>query len=175
MTKVVKTVKFKTELTVSSTGSGWHFLLVERKIADKFQFEGKSKRVVCFINGGQGFQCALMPWGETFYTIVNKTKRDAAGIVAGDTVDVILEQDESKYGLPMPDEFAEVLRQDPSGDKMFHALTAGKQRSILYALSKPKDIDVRIHQSLLIIEHLKENDGKIIDKLLYEELKRPMF
>ena len=102
-------------------------------------------------------------------------KLDAIGIVAGDTVDVLLERDESKYGLPMPEEFEEVLKQDPEGDEMFHALTAGKQRSILYQLSKPKDIDLRIHQALLIVEHLKTNEGKIIDKLLYEELKRPMF
>ncbi|MFZ1700140.1 MAG: YdeI/OmpD-associated family protein [Pyrinomonadaceae bacterium] len=172
---MAKRVKLKAELAVSSTGSGMHYLLVEKEIVDKFRFEGKSKRVVCSIKGGEEFQCALMPWGDTFYIIVNKKKRDDAGIVAGDLVDVVLVKDESKYGLPMPEEFAEVLRQDPDGDKMFHALTAGKQRSILYALSKPKDIDVRIHQALLIIEHLKDNDGKIIDKLLYEELKRPMF
>ena len=90
-------------------------------------------------------------------------------------VDVLLEKDESKYGLPMPEEFEEVLKQDPDGDRMFHALTAGKQRSILYLLARPKDMDLRIHQALLIVEHLKENDGKIIDKVLYQELKRPMF
>lgn len=175
MAKKQKTVKFKTKLVRSEPGSGWHFLLVDKQIVAKFGFEGKSKRVVCSMNGDNGFQCALLPWGDTFYIIVNKKKRDAIGIVEGDMVNVVLEKDESKYGLPMPDEFAEVLKQDPDGDRMFHALTAGKQRSILYALAKPRDIDVRIHQSLLILEHLKENDGKIIDKQLHEELKRPMF
>lgn len=120
------------------------------------------------------FQCALLPWGDGFYIIVNKKKRDALGIVAGDIVDVVLVRDESKYGLPMPEEFEEVLKQDPEGDRLFHGLTTGKQRSILYLLSQPKNIDVRIHQALRIIEHLKENEGKIIDSKLYEELKRPM-
>ena len=175
MPKPQKSVNFKAELTKSTTGSGWHFLLVGKEIVDKFGFEGKFKRVVCTINHGEPFQCALMPWGEIFYIIVNKAKRDAAGIVCGDTVDVLLEKDESKYGLPMPEEFEEVLKQDAEGDKLFHALTAGKQRSILYLLSRSKDIDVRIHQALLIVEHLKENDGKIIDSKLYEELKRPVF
>ena len=170
-----KTVKFETELVQSSTGSGWHFLLVEKKIEQKFGFEGKFKRVVCSINGGENFQCALMPWGEIFYIIVNKQKRDAIGIAAGDIVSVDLVKDESKYGLPMPAEFREVLDQDPDGDRLFHTLTAGKQRSILYLLAKPKDIDLRIHYALLIVEHLKDNDGKIIDSKLYEDLKRPMF
>ena len=168
-------VKFKTELTRSPADSGWHFLVVTKEIVAKLEFTGKFKRIVCTINGSEGFQCALMPSGGLFYIIVNKEKRDAIGIVAGDTVDVLLEKDESKYGLPMPEEFEEVLKQDPDGDRMFHALTEGKQRSILYQLSKPKDIDVRIHQALLIVEHMKENDGKIIDKQLYEELKRPVF
>jgi hypothetical protein len=172
---MVKSLKFKTTLTRSPADSGWHFLVVTKAIVAKFGFEGKFKRVVCTINGGESFQCALLPSGDTFYIIVNKQKRDALGIVDGDTVNVLLEKDESKYGLPMPEEFEEVLKQDADGDRLFHALTAGKQRSLLYILSKPKDIDVRIHQSLLVLEHLKENEGKIIDQKLVEELKRPMF
>ncbi len=173
MARSQKQIVFKTELVKSTTGSGWHFLLVTKDLVDKFGFEGKFRRVVCKINDGESFQCALMPWGDLFYIIVNQKKR--VGLTAGDTVKVTLEKDESKYGLPMPEEFEEVLKQDPDGDRMFHALTEGKQRSILYLLAKPKDIDMRIHQALLIVDHLKENEGKIIDKKLYEELKRPMF
>ena len=158
---------------MSTTGSGWHFLLVTNDIVAELGFDGKYRRVVCTINDGDAFQCALLPWGDLFYIIVNQKKR--LGIVAGDIVRVRLVRDQSKYGLPMPEEFREVLNQDPEGDRLFHGLTAGKQRSILYQLSKPKDIDVRIHQALLIVDHLKENDGRIVDKLLYEELKRPMF
>jgi len=169
-----KTVKFKTELILSTTGSGWHFLLVEKQIEQKFGFEGKFKRVVCSINGGESFQCALMPWGEVFYIIVNKQKRDALGIVAGDTVGVDLVKDESKYGLPMPAEVQEVLKQDPEGNKMFHVLTPGKQRSMLYWLSRTKDIDRRIHKTLIFLEHLKRNDGKLDGNKLAEEMKRPV-
>ena len=173
MPKSQKHVEFETELVMSTTGSGWHFLLVTNGIVAELGFDGKYRRVVCTINDGEAFQCALLPWGDLFYIIVNQKKR--LGIVAGDIVRVRLVRDQSKYGLPMPEEFREVLNQDPEGDRLFHGLTAGKQRSILYHLSKPKDIDVRIHQALLIVDHLKENDGRIVDKLLYEELKRPMF
>lgn len=172
---MAKSVKFETTLTRSPADSGWHFLVVTKEIVARFGFEGKFKRVVCTINGGESFQCALLPSGDKFYIIVNKTKRDALGVVAGSRVDVLLERDESKYGLPMPDEFAEVLKQDAEGDRLFDGLTAGKQRSLLYLIGNIKDIDKRIHQALLILEHLKENDGKIIDKVLYEKLKRPMF
>ena len=142
---MAKSVKFETTLTKSTTDSGWHFLIVSKEIVAKFGFEGKFKRVVCTINGGEGFQCALLPSGDKFYIIVNKTKRDAIGIVADDTVDVLLEKDESRYGLPMPEEFEEVLKQDEAGDRLFHGLTQGKQRSILYQVAKAKDVDLRIH------------------------------
>ena len=173
MPKAKNQVEFETELVISTTGSGWHFLLVGNEIVADLGFKDKYRRVVCTINNGEPFQCALLPWGDLFYIIVSKKKR--MGLVAGDTVKVLLVKDESKYGLPMPEEFEEVLKQDPEGDVMFHALTAGKQRSILYLLSHAKDIDVRIHQGLLIVDHLKTNGGKIVDKLLYAELKRPMF
>ncbi|CAN5407629.1 hypothetical protein BH10ACI3_BH10ACI3_20960 [soil metagenome] len=175
MAKSQKSVSFETTLIKSPLESGWHFLTIEREIVDKFAFTGKSKRVVCSIKGGEPFQCALMPWGEIFYIIVNKSKRESAGIDAGDTVEVELVLDESKYGLPMPEEFQEVLNQDHEGDRLFHALTEGKQRSVLYYVSKIKDIDKRIHASLIFVDHLKENDGKIDNRLLMEELKRPLF
>ena len=175
MPKVEKSIRFKTELAHSFQEMGWHFLVVSKAIAEKFPTDGKTRRVVCSINGGEPFQCAVMPWGEIFYIIVNKKRRDALGISAGDIVDVELVHDDSKYGLPMPEELREVLDQDPDGDRLFHALTAGKQRGMLYYLGNIKDIDKRIHAALVFIEHLKDHDGKIVNKLLLEELKRPMF
>jgi len=168
-----KRAKLKTELVISTTGSGWHFLLVPGDTAAKLGFEGKFKRVVCSINGSEGFQCALMPWGEIFYIIVNRTKRDKLGIVAGDMVSVELTKDESKYGLPMPEEFQEVLAQDPEGDRLLHALSEGKQRSLLYCVSKPKDIDERIRYSLIVVDHLKENP-QLDGEQLYHALRRPV-
>jgi hypothetical protein len=171
---MAKSIKFNTVLERSPEMSGWHFLLIEKKTADKLSFKDQYKRVVCTINGGESFQCALMPSSGKFYIIVNKKKRDELGIIAGDKVKVELVIDESKYGLPMPEEFREVLDQDAQGDKLFHALTAGKQRSMLYYIGKMKDIDKRIHATLIFIEHLKTHDGKIENKLLNEELKRPI-
>lgn len=170
---MAKSIKFNTKLDRSPEMSGWHFLVVDSKTAHKLAFDGKYKRVVCTINNGESFQCALLPSGGKFYIIVNQKKRNELGIVANDEVSVELVVDESKYGLPMPPEFREVLDQDPEGDKIFHALTAGKQRSLLYFLGKIKDIDKRIHQALVIVGHMKEH-GKVVDKVLYYELREKL-
>ena len=169
----MKPLKFKTVLT-KADDSGWHFILVDRKRGKRFEKDG-SRRIVCTINGTESFQCALNPWGDTYSIIVNKTKRDRLGIVAGDKIEVELKADESKYGLPMPAELKEVFRQDREADKLFHALTPGKQRSVLYLIGKINDIDRRIHAALIFVEHIKKNEGKIVGDELYHELKRPIF
>jgi hypothetical protein len=172
--KIMKPIKFKTKL-IRSPGyeSGWHFVHVDAKIGNKFEKKDGSRRVVCTINDSECFQCALLPSDGNFVIIVNKVKRTRLGIADGDRISVELALDESKYGLPMPEELEEVLNQDPEGDRLFHSLTAGKQRSMLYFIGKIKDIDQRIHNALVVVEHLKKNDGKIVNDQLQAELKRP--
>jgi len=171
----MKPIKFKSVLITSGVESGWHFVQVPAKIGEKFEKKDKSRRVVCTINGTETFQCALLPSDGDFVIVVNKVKRTKLKIVSGDNVSVELKEDESKYGLPMPEELQEVLNQDPEGDELFHSLTAGKQRSMLYFIGKIKDVDRRIHTALIFLEHLKKNEGKIDNATLEADLKRPVF
>jgi bifunctional DNA-binding transcriptional regulator/antitoxin component of YhaV-PrlF toxin-antitoxin module len=177
MPKVAKTLRLTSVLTKSGNEFGWHFLRFTEKAVAVLKFEDKkSRRVVCTLNGSHTFQCALLPWTKGgFCIVVNKKIRDKLGLVDGSKVKVELVKDESKYGLPMPKELREVLKQDREGYKLFHALTAGKQRTMLYYISKSKDVDRRIHMSLILVEHLKANEGKIVFPKLSEELKRPQF
>ncbi len=174
MPKSQNKIEFESILTRSLHEYGWHHLPVPAEIGNKFEYKDGTRRVVCTINGTVTFQCALIPHDGNFIVITNKQKRDKLGISAGDSVTVELKADTSKYGLPMPEEFREVLNQDPEGDKLFHSLTAGKQRSVLYFVGKVKDVDKRIHTALIFIEHIKNNDGKIVHDRLTEELKRPI-
>lgn len=175
MPRSEKPIRFSATLGKLSETSGWHFLPVSKTVADRFGFTGNSRRVVCTLNGAETFQCGLMPMDGDYFIMVNKSIRQKLGIEPGHIVKVELAKDESKYGLPMPEEFREILDQDPEGDRLFHALTPGKQRNILYYVGKVKDIDKRIHVGLIFVEHLKDNDGKIIHEKLAEELKRPIF
>lgn len=131
-----------------------------------------SRRVVCTLNGSVEYPCALLPRGDgSFLIMVNKKTRDKLGLKAGTPVSVSLRQDDSKYGLPMPEEFAELLAQDEEGNRLFHALTPGKQRTLLYIIGQPKNSDVRLLRALAITEHLKTNAGKIDYKKLNGDLK----
>lgn len=172
--KAVTAIRFKGKLDSSGNGSGWHFISVSREMGERFPTDNaRSRRVVCTLNGREEFQCALMPSGGEFYIMVNKAVRTRLEIVHGQTIEVSLRPDDSKYGMPMPEELEEVLKQDPDGDRLFHRLTAGKRRSLMWIVGKGKDEDTRIHRALAVVEHLKDNDGKIDGLKLQQELKKP--
>lgn len=174
MPRSSKSIKLQSILNKSKTG--WYFLDVSTEIAKRFETDPRTRRVVCTLNDSHTFQCALNPNGKGEYCIgVSKAIRDKLQLAEGDTVAVLIEQDTSKYGTVMPEEFEEVLRQDPDGDRLFHALTGGMQRSVLYMIAAVKDIDKRIHLSLIVVEHLKDNGGKVDQARLFEEIKRPMY
>ena len=158
---------FKTKLKKFSSSELWHYhITIPETIAHVF-IEGKNSRVLCSLNGLEPFQCAIMKGGGSFYFInLNKEIRKKTQIVEGTELLVKLEKDGSEYGLPFPEEFMEVLLQDPESKEWFDALTAGKKRNLLYIVNKVKSTEIRIRKSIIIADHLKLYKGKIDFKAL---------
>ncbi len=148
---------------------GLHFL-VPHDIAVKFA-TGKDRRVVCTINDLVTLHCAIMPNKDTWFVMLNKDVTRRLQCSVGDELRLVMYKDKSEYGMPMPEEFREMLDQDPDADRYFHKLTPGKQRSLLYIISKVKNTDSRIRKSLAIADHLTANKGNIDFRLLNEAFK----
>lgn len=167
----MKNISFDTILSQfqSSTLWGWHFI-VPKDIAINF-VKGNNRRVICTINDKINIHCALMPNKNDWFILTNEQTVKKLGVNKNSTITVTMTKDESQYGIPMPDEFREVLNQEPMVDTFFHLLTPGKQRSLLYIIGKVKSADIRIRKSLAIADHLKSNNGNIDYKLLNEAFK----
>jgi len=132
-----------------------------------------SRRVWCSINGSSEWQCALLPVGGGFFVIsANRSLCKKLKLEYGMKAEVSLRKDETKYGLPMPEELKELFRQEKDGNRLFHALTVGKQRTLLYMIGRGKSSDQKIERAITIIRHLKENKGKINYRQLGEEIKK---
>lgn len=127
----------------------------------------KTKRVVCKLNGKLEFQTGVI----SNFIKVNKEIRDELGLIEASNVDVELKPDVSKYGLPTPAVFLELIEQDPEGDKIFHSLTPGKQRSLIYIIAKPKSEAKQLEKTLIIFEYLKSSNGNLDYKELNLALK----
>lgn len=132
-----------------------YILPVSNAEADIFA-EGKSTRVLCTINGFE-FPAALRPRKSGGYFIgLSKEKMKKARLMEGMSVEAHFRLDESEFGFPMPEEFVEVLNQDPEGKRAFESLPPGYQRGWLHYISSGKAVDTRIKRSLHIMEQAKE-------------------
>lgn len=134
--------------------------------------EDNISRVVCSINSAIEFQTGLTPNGnsELFITL-NKDIVKQLHLSVGEQVTINLKQDESKYGLPVCEEFHEFLTQDEEFNHLFHQLTPGKQRNLIYIASHPKTSPTRLRKSLAIVDYLKSTNGHLDFKELNETIK----
>lgn len=148
---------------------GYH-LPVSSELTSKLSSESH-RRVICTVNDQVKLHSALMLIDEGSYILINKSTRKKLGLALGDQVKVTLEKDTSEYGMPMPESLQVLLDQDEEGSRHFHALTPGKQRSLIYIVSKVKSVDKQINKGLAILEHLNEFRGQLDFKQLNEKIK----
>ncbi len=150
----------------------WYFHIPVPAAVASVYIDGNNRRVVCTLQNIESFQCALMPDGKgDFFININKKIRDKLKLKEGDSVTYSLEKDQSEFGLPVPEEMAELLKLDIEGRDLFYALTPGKQRTLLYLAASPKSSDIRIRKSICILDHIKATKGKINYRQLNELFK----
>lgn len=154
----------------------WYVVIpVPDKISQEIIKQG-DKRIICTINETETFHAALMPDGQkSFFILLNKERRKKLNLDLGDEINITIKKDDSKYGMPMPEEMEELLYQDPEGDQVFHQLTIGKQRSLLHLIGKPKSSNIRLNKALTVINYLKSTEGQLDFKELNEAFKANKF
>ncbi len=121
-----------------------------------------SKRVICEFDEKLKIQMALLPKSDGFYFLnLNKETRKKLGLNEDDEINIEIWSDESEYGIFVPEVFVELCSQDLEGDKVFHELTPGKQRSLLYIMGKPKSEEKQLEKALIIFDYLKSVNGNL--------------
>lgn len=148
---------------------GYHFP-VPVEIAESF-IEGNNRRVICHINNQYHMQCALMPYSDGYFILINKDKVKMLGLSLHDSVNLSLEKDHSEYGHEVPESFQMLLDQDTEGNAFFDQLTVGKKRSLIYLVGKVKNINSQLNKGLAILDHLKMEQGKLDFKKLNQLIK----
>lgn len=156
---------------ISLSGDVWHYALFIPKNKVEPLLTG-DKRIICeFENGLKTFSALLSDGKGDFFININKEVRKKLGATPGFRLNIKLSKDESKYGMPMPEELGELLDQDLDFHRVFHKLTPGKQRNLIYIVSKPKGADTRLRKALAICDYLKMVQGKLDFKELNEFFK----
>ncbi|MES2131578.1 MAG: YdeI/OmpD-associated family protein [Bacteroidota bacterium] len=150
----MKPVSFKTHIDKLSYLKTF-YLEIPESVVKKIGGIGK-QRLFCEVNKTIKFQCGLIALGEgKAYVSINSKRMKEVGVGFGDIVNVTLSEDNSEYGVEIPEELAELFRQDPEGKKRFDLLTPGKQRYILNYVATVKSPQLRIDRAFLLISNLK--------------------
>ncbi len=129
------------------------------------------RRVKCILNNSVTISRAMSPNKGIYFILLNKDILKKCKVDIGDVVHVELQADVSKYGMDITEEMEEVLYSDPDGSDLFHKLTPGVQRTLIYMINKIKSSQLRIERSFVILEHLKKMKGKVDGKILQEDFK----
>ena len=139
-----------------------HHITVTDDVLREFAEEGAksiyNQRFNVTVNGSISWKGGTVSLGNnSAYIAFSKQRMKKLGVHLGDTVEVTLEKDNSKYGFDVPEEFEEVLRQDPEAKQQFEELRMGIQRAVIYLVIQYKSSEKRIEKSLFFLENLKKS------------------
>ena len=130
------------------------------------------KRIRCSINESKPIHCALLSMGNgRWFITVNKLFCKENHLQIEDKLQVEIEKDTSKYGMEMPRELDEMLKQDGEASAYFEELTPGKQRNLIHFVATIKSSEIRIRRALVVANHLTSHKGLIDFKDLNQEIK----
>ena len=153
---------------------GWNGrLLIPAEAVAAIGHDGK-RRYVIRVEGMPAWHGALTSDGDGgHYVIFSKERQRAleAADLDPERLTVHLEVDDSRYGAPMPEEFAAVLAEDALANAYFHELTPGRQRNVLYLIGRYKTSDTRLRKAVAIAEYLAEARGQLDSKELGEWMR----
>jgi hypothetical protein len=129
------------------------------------------RRVLIWLNQEGPYHMALFKAKTCWYILINQQLRTKFKLEEGDNVSVKIDRDLSEFGHEVPEEFTVMLDQDEEANTIFRALTPGKQRSLIYLVTKVKNPESRMKKSLAIMHHLRLSKGNIDGKQLNELIK----
>lgn len=164
-------LEFISPLEKHESSLGWYYIIYIPKELISELGTTKNPRVKATYNDKVDSHVSVKSKKDVRYLVINSELRKKLKLVVGEKVHVKLELETSEYGMPMPEELALMLEEDEGGNVHFHKLTPGKQRSLIFLVSKLKNVDARIRKALGIVEHLNEFNGELDFKALNEKFK----
>ena len=143
---------------------GTHGVVIPTQFAQPFRDAGHSRvALTASFNGREVlFHGKLHFYQEQYLISFGKRYQKELGVNRNDEFTLQISENQSKYGVEMPEEFQAVLDSDLLAFDGFELLTDGKKRSLIYYISRFKSSQTRIDKALIISENIKlgVTDGK---------------
>ncbi|HEY6566557.1 MAG TPA: YdeI/OmpD-associated family protein [Actinomycetota bacterium] len=104
--------------------------------------QGKRPPVLVTI-GGHTYRSTVAAYGEVFMLPLAAEHREAAGVAAGDQVEVDVELDTKPREVEVPSDFAEALAAAPNAKSFFDGLSYSQQRWHVLSIEGAKAAETR--------------------------------
>ena len=121
---------------------------------------GSSKRPPVRVTiGSHTYRSTVAAYRDVFMIPVAAEHRQAAGIAAGDEVEVEIELDDQPREVTVPPDFAAALARDAEAQRFFNSLSYSNKRRFVLSIEDAKTPETRQRRIEKSMEKLRE--GKI--------------
>jgi hypothetical protein len=110
--------------------------------------------------GGYTYRSTVAVMGGEFMIPLSAENRAAAGVAAGDEVDVSLELDTELREVAVPPDFAEALAADPDALRFFDGLSYSQRRWFVLGITDAKTAATRERRIAKAVAQLHEGKGQ---------------
>lgn len=118
---------------------------------------GAGKRPAVTVTvGGHTYRSTIGSMGGRYLLPLSAENRAAAGVSAGDEVDVDVELDTAPRVVAVPDDFAAALAADPQAKAAFDKLAYSHQQRHVLAIERAKAVETRQRRIGKALEMLRD-------------------
>ena len=129
--------------------------------ADVVQALGTGKRPPVRVTiGSHTYRSTVAAYGGVFMLPLSAENREAAGVAAGDEVDVDIELDTEPREVAMPADFAAALALEPEARRFFEGLSYSQQRWFVLGIEDAKTPETRQRRIDAAVVRLREGRGQ---------------
>ena len=118
---------------------------------------GSGKRPAVRVTlGGHTYRTTVAPMGGRYFIPLSAENREAAGVAAGDRVDVQIELDSAAREVAVPDDLAEALGRDDQARAFFDGLSFTFRKEWVRWIEESKKPETRATRLQRTIDGLRE-------------------
>ena len=120
---------------------------------------GKRPKVLVTI-GGHTYRSTVAAYGDVFMLPLAAEHRTAAGVVAGDEVEVEVELDTAPREVAVPEDFAMALAEPPEARTFFDGLSYSQRRGFVQGIEAAKTHETRQRRIAAAVTRLRDGRGQ---------------
>lgn len=118
---------------------------------------GSQKRPAVKVSlNGYTYRSTIAPYGEVFMLPVSAEHRQAAGLKAGDTLEVTLELDSEPRTVEIPADLLAALAEKAGALQIFEALAFSKRKEFVRQVEEAKTTETRQRRIANVVTKMSE-------------------